>query len=253
MVVFSIIFYVGVLFWFFVGNDKSQRISMIIGTCVSSFLACWYLDISNWGVAIYSVLGLICVLLFWVYDDSKETKNNKIKNKYIAAILAIILGSFGVHRFYLKKNTSGLLYLLFCWSFIPGVFGVLEAIRFLVISKSKFDILYNSEENASISRASGRDAQPEQTSQEIKLPWDDEEDDEDDFEYNNSDDEQSEEKLNYPNIRLCGYKAAATGTLEDFIVTIKTNGQSYSYKVKNGDICSFRSSSMRTSKSYEVM
>ncbi|MEX5938145.1 TM2 domain-containing protein [Mammaliicoccus sciuri] len=49
-------------------------------------------------------------------------------NKTIYIILALLLGGFGIHKFYAGKNFSGLLHLLFCWTGIPQVLGIISAI-----------------------------------------------------------------------------------------------------------------------------
>ena len=41
------------------------------------------------------------------------------KNKVIAAILALLFGGLGLHKFYLGKILWGVIYLLFCWTGIP--------------------------------------------------------------------------------------------------------------------------------------
>lgn len=48
------------------------------------------------------------------------------KNPTTGTLLAVFLGGFGAHRFYLHDNL-GLLYLLFFWTLIPSVFGLVEA------------------------------------------------------------------------------------------------------------------------------
>lgn len=48
------------------------------------------------------------------------------KSTTTGTLLAIFLGGFGAHRFYLHDNL-GLFYLLFFWTFIPSVFGLVEA------------------------------------------------------------------------------------------------------------------------------
>lgn len=55
-----------------------------------------------------------------------------------AGLLAILLGSVGVHRFYLGRPISGIFYLLFCWTFIPAIVGVLEGIILLSLSDQRF-------------------------------------------------------------------------------------------------------------------
>ena len=49
-----------------------------------------------------------------------------IVNKYVYAALAFFLGSLGAHRFYRKQYGKALLYILFCWTGIPGVIGMIE-------------------------------------------------------------------------------------------------------------------------------
>jgi TM2 domain-containing membrane protein YozV len=51
-----------------------------------------------------------------------------VVNQAAFAILAIFLGSFGIHRFYAGKVVSGIFYLLFCWTFIPGIIAFVEGI-----------------------------------------------------------------------------------------------------------------------------
>lgn len=41
-------------------------------------------------------------------------------------LVALILGSFGAHHFYLGRNGWGILYLLFCWTGIPTLLGFIE-------------------------------------------------------------------------------------------------------------------------------
>lgn len=53
-------------------------------------------------------------------------------NKYVYSALAFFLGGFGAHKFYVKKNKKALLYLLFCWTGIPGVIGMVEGVLTLM-------------------------------------------------------------------------------------------------------------------------
>lgn len=53
-------------------------------------------------------------------------------NKIAYGILAILLGGLGVHRFYAGKILSGILYLLLCWTGIPGILGLIEGILALI-------------------------------------------------------------------------------------------------------------------------
>ena len=66
----------------------------------------------------------------------------KISRRVAAAIFAILLGSFGVHRFFLGQTGWGILYVLFCWTFIPAVAGLIEGILYLTMSEEEFETKY---------------------------------------------------------------------------------------------------------------
>lgn len=60
------------------------------------------------------------------------------KSKLAAVLFAFFLGSFGFHKFYLGRIGAGVLYLLFCWTFIPSVLGIIDAILLLIMSDEDF-------------------------------------------------------------------------------------------------------------------
>lgn len=66
----------------------------------------------------------------------------KISRRVAAAIFAIFLGSFGVHRFYLGQVGWGILYVLFCWTLIPAIAGLIEGILYLTMSEEEFEAKY---------------------------------------------------------------------------------------------------------------
>ena len=63
-----------------------------------------------------------------LYIKNKNRYKN-MKNKTVAGLLAFFLGGFGVHKFYLG-NPNGIFYLLFCWTFIPAIIALIEAIKY---------------------------------------------------------------------------------------------------------------------------
>ncbi|ENV56471.1 NINE protein [Acinetobacter soli] len=67
--------------------------------------------------------------------DVKVTGN---KSKIAAGVLALFLGGFGVHKFYLGKVGQGILYLLFFWTFIPAIIAFFEAIIYFCTSDENF-------------------------------------------------------------------------------------------------------------------
>lgn len=60
------------------------------------------------------------------------------KNKVVAGVLALLLGGIGVHKFYLGKGFQGILYLVFFWTFIPAIFGLVEGLNYLLMSEKTF-------------------------------------------------------------------------------------------------------------------
>lgn len=75
--------------------------------------------------------------------DKGVLLNHLMKDRTTTVILALLLGGLGIHRFYLGKPLVGLLYLLFCWTFIPIVIGWIDAIAFGVMAEEKFNAKYN--------------------------------------------------------------------------------------------------------------
>lgn len=65
-----------------------------------------------------------------------------IKSKIAAGVLAILLGGLGIHKFYLGKVGSGILYLLFCWTGIPAIIGLIEGIILLCSNDENFELKY---------------------------------------------------------------------------------------------------------------
>ena len=65
------------------------------------------------------------------------------KQKLPAALFAILLGSFGVHKFYLESWGWGIVYFALCWTGISAIAGLIEGILFLVMDDQTFDMRYN--------------------------------------------------------------------------------------------------------------
>lgn len=60
------------------------------------------------------------------------------RSRIAAALFALLLGGLGIHKFYLGKVGQGILYLLFCWTFIPALIGFIEGIVYLSTSDAEF-------------------------------------------------------------------------------------------------------------------
>jgi TM2 domain-containing membrane protein YozV len=64
------------------------------------------------------------------------------KSRGVAILLALLLGGLGAHKFYLGQPGWGLLYLVFCWTFIPAILGLIEAIFYAFTSDQSFHRQY---------------------------------------------------------------------------------------------------------------
>jgi TM2 domain-containing membrane protein YozV len=60
------------------------------------------------------------------------------KNKTSAALFAFFLGGLGVHKFYLGQTALGILYLVFCWTFIPAIVAFIEGIVLIGMNDNEF-------------------------------------------------------------------------------------------------------------------
>lgn len=81
----------------------------------------------------------------WVWAAPTEPAG---KNKTAAGLLGILLGGLGAHKFYLGQILMGVLYFLFCWTFIPALLGLAEGIVFLTLSDQEFERRYGTRERA---------------------------------------------------------------------------------------------------------
>ena len=53
-------------------------------------------------------------------------------NRLTYGLLAIFMGSCGLHKFYGGKAGQGIIYILFSWTFIPFIISLIEGIAVLL-------------------------------------------------------------------------------------------------------------------------
>jgi TM2 domain-containing membrane protein YozV len=68
--------------------------------------------------------------------DSPRAEDGK--SRLTAAVLALLLGGLGLHKFYLGAWGWGLVHLLLCWTFVPAVVAFVEGVRYLALSEARF-------------------------------------------------------------------------------------------------------------------
>jgi type IV pilus assembly protein PilA len=66
-----------------------------------------------------------------------------IKSQTVAALLCAFLGAIGAHRFYLGNIILGVLYVLFCWTGIPGFIAFVELFIILFTGREVWARKYN--------------------------------------------------------------------------------------------------------------
>lgn len=66
-----------------------------------------------------------------------------VKNKMVAGLLGIFLGGLGIHKFYMGKIGMGILYLVFCWTYIPAIVGFVEGIIYLCSNDENFQLKHH--------------------------------------------------------------------------------------------------------------
>ncbi|MCO7226045.1 NINE protein [Pleionea sp. CnH1-48] len=69
-------------------------------------------------------------------------RKRRYKSKYAAAILALFLGGFGAHRFYLGQ-WWGIFYLVLFWTGIPWLVGLIEFIVMLLTTDTTWNRRHN--------------------------------------------------------------------------------------------------------------
>ncbi len=76
--------------------------------------------------------GAFCPNCGEAVGNAKPVYTGKTVNKIAYGVIAILLGDLGIHRFYAGKWISGIVYLLFFWTCIPGILGLIEGILALI-------------------------------------------------------------------------------------------------------------------------
>jgi TM2 domain-containing membrane protein YozV len=76
-------------------------------------------------------------------DPELMSSGGEDKDRRTAAALALFLGGFGIHQFYLGNTRAGIFMLLFCWTGIPSVMAIGQGIQYLKMTDEAFAQLMN--------------------------------------------------------------------------------------------------------------
>ena len=96
-------------------------------------------DNSNYGFLLF-VIGLLLIILT---SKLLTRAGENHRNKTITMILSLFFGALGFQKFYLGKKNSGWYSVVFSWTFIPLVLGILEFMDFALTREEKFNKIYN--------------------------------------------------------------------------------------------------------------
>lgn len=75
-------------------------------------------------------------------NSFQDVSARPVKSRGVAVVLALLLGGIGAHKFYLGRPGQGLLYLLFCWTYIPMVVGFVEGILYALSNSHNWHLKY---------------------------------------------------------------------------------------------------------------
>lgn len=73
---------------------------------------------------------------------SQANSSKAPKTKTAATLMAFFLGGLGLHKFYLGAWGWGVIYLVFCWTYIPLLFAIIETVRYITLSEDEFQEKY---------------------------------------------------------------------------------------------------------------
>lgn len=79
----------------------------------------------------------------YMQEQFEEYYSRPMRSKLVAGLLAIFVGDLGIHEFYLGNTTAGILMLVFCWTGIPAIIGLIQGILILVKTDEDFEEKYH--------------------------------------------------------------------------------------------------------------
>jgi TM2 domain-containing membrane protein YozV len=83
------------------------------------------------------------IILFIIIPIILTKSGKKNRNIFLAQFASFFFGAIGFQKFYLGQTNKGIFSMLFCWTFIPSLIGLIDFIKLASMSEDKFNIKYN--------------------------------------------------------------------------------------------------------------
>ena len=246
LVVYAILFLIFVL-----RKEKGKKVSMLISVVFASISCVTYLETTKFMLIPHIAIGLSSVVLLFFVERRNPITFKKTRSKAASGFLSLFLGSFGIHGFYLGHWAWACLYLLFWWTYIPALIGMVEGILIFILPKHLFEKFYclpckNKKSTVKKDKASKIEIPhtvkcDETQKEKYKAP----------FEFADNSD-----SVEYNNISLHETEtlktASVKGNIEKFTITVDTEIGPVHFLVENGNITSHYLESKKIFKQYEV-
>lgn len=80
----------------------------------------------------------------------RQKSDKERVSKAALLLMTFFLGGIGGHKFYLGKHWQGLLYLLFCWTYIPALAALVEFVIYACTSSERLNEKYEAKGSAAV-------------------------------------------------------------------------------------------------------
>ena len=127
-----------IVFWGIGAYFLSINIVMLVCALFCAF-ASLSSEVCDTLTIIGGIIAMLAVLISIVLK-LKDIKNpNAGRNNIAAALLAILLGCIGAHKYYCRKYMWGIIYTIFFWSGLPSAIGIVEGITYILMDNERFN------------------------------------------------------------------------------------------------------------------
>lgn len=89
------------------------------------------------------VIFLVFIAIITTIAIVLKQIGNKFRGKTISKLLSFFWGTFGFQKFYLGESIKGIFSILFCWTLIPTIIGLIDFIKIDLMNEAKFNSKYN--------------------------------------------------------------------------------------------------------------